>query len=45
VEKVVASHLAIRAELAVAFGVTDYGIATAFLPSVGVSIPIGRYRR
>jgi hypothetical protein len=44
VEKVLASHLALRAELTAAFGVNDYGIAVAFVPSVSASVPIGRYR-
>jgi hypothetical protein len=43
-EKVVASHLSIRAELGTAFGINDYGISMAFLPALSVSIPIGRYR-
>lgn len=45
VERILTSHLALRAELGVAFGVSDYGIAVAWLPTVGVSIPIGRYRK
>jgi len=45
VEKIVSAHLAVRAELAVAFGISDHGISTAWLPSVGVSIPLGRYRK
>jgi hypothetical protein len=44
VEKILASHLAVRAELTAGFGVNDYGLAVAFLPAVSVSIPIGRYR-
>ena len=44
VEKVLASRLAFRMELTVAFGVNDYGVAAAFLPAVSVSIPLGRYR-
>ena len=43
-EKIVTSHLAVRAELAVAFGVNDDGLAAAWLPAVSVSIPLGRYR-
>jgi len=43
-EKVLASHLMVRAELTTAFGINDYGIAVAFLPAASVSIPIGRYR-
>jgi hypothetical protein len=42
-EKVLASHLAVRAELTTAFGVNEYGVAAAFVPGVSVSIPIGRY--
>lgn len=45
VEKILASHVAVRAEVSVGFGVNDYGIAAAFLPSVSVSIPFGRYRK
>jgi len=41
-ETIVASHLAVRAELTAAFAVNDYGLAVAFLPAVSVSIPIGR---
>jgi hypothetical protein len=44
-EKILASHLAMRAELTVAFGVNDYGLAAAVLPAVSLSIPIGRYGR
>ena len=43
-QKVIASHLAVRAELTTAFGHDDYGITVAFLPAVSVSVPIGRYR-
>lgn len=42
-QEVLASHLAVRAELTTAFGINDYGIAVAFLPAASVSIPIGRY--
>lgn len=44
-EKVVAPHLAVRAELTAAFGINDYGIAVALLPAVSVSIPIGHYAK
>jgi hypothetical protein len=42
-EKVLSSHLAVRAELTTAFGVNDYGVGVALLPAVSVSIPFGRY--
>jgi len=42
-EKVLAPHLAVRAELTTAFGISDNGVAAAFVPGVSVSIPIGRY--
>lgn len=45
VERDLSSHLALRAELGLGFGVSHYGIAVACLPSVGVTIPIGRYRK
>lgn len=45
VEKVLASHLALRAELSAAFGINDYGIAVALLPAISVSIPIGHYSK
>ena len=44
VEQVLASHLALRAELTAAFGINDYGIAVALAPSVSASVSIGRYR-
>jgi hypothetical protein len=43
VQKVLGAHLAIRADLNVGFGAGDYGISAVLLPTVGVSIPIGRY--
>ena len=43
-EKILAPHLAVRGELTAGFGINDYGIAVSLLPSVSVSIPIGRYR-
>jgi hypothetical protein len=42
-EKILASHLCVRAELTAAFGTNDYGVAVALLPAVSVSIPFGRY--
>lgn len=42
-EKVLASHLAVRAEVTAAFGINDYGIAVALVPGVSVSVPIGCY--
>jgi hypothetical protein len=43
VEKILASHLAVRVELTAAFAVNDYGLTVAFVPAASVSIPIGRY--
>jgi hypothetical protein len=43
-EKILASHVAVRAEVTAAFGINDYGVAVALLPAVSVSIPFGRYR-
>jgi hypothetical protein len=43
VQKRLGSHLAVRADLAVGFGINDYGIGYAIMPSVGFSIPVGRY--
>jgi hypothetical protein len=43
VQRTLGSHLAVRADLNAGFGVGDYGISAVFLPTVGVSIPIGRY--
>lgn len=42
-EKVVAAHLAIRAELTVAFAINDYGVTAALLPAFSVSLPMGHY--
>jgi hypothetical protein len=35
-------HLALRADLGVGFAISDYGIGYALMPSVGLSIPVGR---
>jgi hypothetical protein len=43
VQKVLGAHLAIRADLNVGFGAGDYGVSAVLLPTIGVSIPIGRY--
>ena len=43
VQKVLGAHLAVRADLNVHFGVGDYGVSAVLLPTIGVSIPIGRY--
>ena len=43
VQKRLGAHLAVRADLAVGFGINDDGIGYAIMPSVGFSIPIGRY--
>jgi hypothetical protein len=44
VEKILASRVALRAELTTAFAINDYGISVAFFPAVSLSVPIGRYR-
>jgi hypothetical protein len=43
VQKRLGAHLAVRADLAIGFGINDYGIGYAIMPTVGFSIPIGRY--
>jgi hypothetical protein len=43
VQKTLGEHLAVRADITAAFGISDYGIETMILPTIGVSIPIGRY--
>ena len=44
VQKTLGARLAVRADLNVGFGVSDYGVSAVLMPTVGVSIPIGRYR-
>jgi hypothetical protein len=43
VQKRLGSHLALRADISMGFGISDYGIGCVLMPSIGLSMPIGRY--
>jgi hypothetical protein len=43
VQQRLGKRVALRADLAAGFGISDYGVGCSLLPSVSVSIPLGPY--